>query len=501
MSLSVPLPYVTLNNKAEIAISNTCFGGKFVRHPPWPNSPQTPLLRAAHMPRNALPLVVFLIAGWPSPSVAANTCGKALVLPLKNNTLSDGVVANRGVPVDLGGQSQGLRVTFSLNNTRVRNSRDCEAAARGNASAKSDCEGASGGVFAIDNTFVKAPDGQWKVTFVDPLPAGAAVSQGYDVATFTGGVKIQDFPFEVWSDAASTSRSAFALGRGSSVVSRFYDAGLVPSKVIGMFFGSRSMSRGVDGTLIFGGWDRSRVNGSWTNFTISKNYLNNTPCPLQVQVSNVELSGANGTHSLFADPGGTVSVAACVDPWQNQFSFTQSMYSRFQAFTNHPNNPEYTPQIYPLENEALIGNITIKLTNGYTSVIPHYELVSLERGTDAEGKYAVINSSRIMIAAGGDDIGIPILGGVFLAQNYLLLDYENNAFSLAPAVTGPMDLSLQDVVTICNHRPKDKSAIIGGVIGGIGFLLIIISATFYLLRRRPLRQPPPALAPSMLELE
>jgi hypothetical protein len=265
-----------------------------------------------------------------------------------------------------------------------------------------------------------------------------------------------------------------------------------------MFFGSRSMSRGMDGTLIFGGWDRSRVNGSWTNFTIGKNYLNNAPCPLQVQIANVELSGANGTHSLFADSGGTVSVTACVDPWQNQFTFTRLMYSRLLAFTNHPNSSEYTSQTYPLEDEALIGNITIKLTNGYTSVIPHYELVSLERGTDAEGKYAVINSSRIMIAAGGDDTTIPILGGVFLAQNYLLLDYEKNLFSLAPAVTGPMDPSSRDVVTICdNHagHKKNKSAIIGGVIGGVAFLLITILTTFYLLRRRRSRQPAPALAP------
>ncbi|KAI9867414.1 MAG: hypothetical protein M1813_008972 [Trichoglossum hirsutum] len=430
-----------------------------------------------------LPIALGLILG--TARLADGKCSvKPLVLPLKNNTLDDGVAGNRGIPVNLGGQPQGFRVTFSLDNTRVRNGRDCGS--QGNVTAQSGCEGASGGVFDIDKSFEKAPDGKWDVPSIDPLPAGATVSQGYSLATFTGGLQIQDFPFEVWSDAKSSNRSGFALGRNSSVLKRFLDAAAVPSTVLGIFFGSRSQDQSVDGSLVIGGYDRSRVKGSFTNFTIAQ-YLPNASCPLQVQVKDVQLSGSNGSHSLFADSGGTVTMTACIDALQNQFTFTRSMYDRFASLTNHPSSPDFGPQIYPVESEPLIDTVIITLSNGYRSVIPHYEFVSRERGTDAEGKYAVVNTSRLMIAAGGDDTMLPTLGGVFLSQNYLLVDYERNMFGLAPAVTGTKGANSQDVVTLC--APSGMKSIAGPVAGGVigGVVLLCVTAFLLFLWRRRLR--------------
>ena len=90
-------------------------------------------------------------------SVVADCTIPPISQPLKNNTLKDGIALNRGIPVQLGGQSEGFRVTFTKQNTLIRNAQDCIL--KGNVTNVSGCWGASGGVFAVDSNFKQAPDG------------------------------------------------------------------------------------------------------------------------------------------------------------------------------------------------------------------------------------------------------------------------------------------------------------------------------------------------------
>jgi hypothetical protein len=70
-----------------------------------------------------------------------------LALPIENVTLSDGVAKNRGIHVDLGGQPEGFWITFGINNTRVRNARDCHVLE--NATLVTKCLGSSGAVYDV----------------------------------------------------------------------------------------------------------------------------------------------------------------------------------------------------------------------------------------------------------------------------------------------------------------------------------------------------------------
>jgi hypothetical protein len=416
-------------------------------------------------------------------------------LPWANITLADGIAVNRGIDIQLGGQPISLRATTMLSNCRIRNARDCGF---GNASAQSGCQGASGSSFNIEEspTWFTASQGTWNISTEDTHGIGETVIDGYDTAQFYGLPEIYGFPFEVWSNTRSDNKSGLALGPNSSFIETLLDAELVPSGNFGLFFGSRSQTKGVDGNLTIGGYDRARVGGSWANFTPQAGYISN-PCPLQVMVKDIRLNNVRGSFSLFADSDAT--VVACVDPLQNQFTFTEKMYDLFANLTDHPTNPamaggsNFTQQTYPLANEDLLGTLTVELSNGYKTIIPHYELVSQERGTDAEGKYAVVNESRIMVAAGTtgtstlDGVEVPILGGVYLSQNYLFVDYESGQFHLAPAVVGEMDDQKHDIVPVCGTSGFDASvssdqgdhqgsksnagAIAGGVVGGLAVIV------------------------------
>ena len=424
-------------------------------------------------------------------------------LPWSNVTLADGVVANRGISIQLGGQPVALRATTLLSNCRLRNSRDC---GNGNASVQSGCQGSSGSSFDIQEsaTWVDAPQGTWNVTTIDAPEGEETIVDGYDIAQFYGLPKIYGFPFEVWSDQQSTNKSGLSLGLNSSFINTLLANELVSSSAYGLFFGSRSQTKGVDGNLTIGGFDRARVKGPWSNFTTQAGYINYN-CPLQVLVRDIRLNNARGSFSLFADSEAT--VIACVDPLQNQFTFTQTMYDIFANLTDHPSDPtveggsNFTQQTYPLSSGRLLGNLTVELIDGYTTVIPNYEFVSQERGTDAEGKYAVVNESRLMVAAGTtgtstmDGVDIPILGGVYLSQNYLFVDFDSGVFRLAPAVLGEMDDQSHDIVQVCGGSAFDlplsrssgsksnTGAIAGGVVGGAA-VFTVAAVTIWCFRKR-----------------
>jgi hypothetical protein len=362
-------------------------------------------------------------------------------------------------------------------------------------------------------TFRAVTNNAWNVTSIDPSPNGAHVIRGYDLASFGPNVSVPGFPFETWSHSTSSNRSSLGLGINSSVISSFIGANVAPSPEVGLFYGSRSIQYPSDGEMVVGGYNSGLVNGSFSNFSLGSSYLDQ-PCLLQVLLKDVVVTTSNGTRtSIMPDPG--ARVPACVNPVENAFQFTPAMYKVWANLTQHPSNPppdgskNFTDQTYPLANEALINELIITLEGGYQVTIPHFELVTLERGVNAQGLYDVINSSRIQAAvtSNGGRFSFPILGGVFLSQNYLKVDYSRKVFGLAHASMGSVENST--VVSTCvendvqpvqpSQPPQSPSssssstslpdgslgtgAIAGIAVGSVAGFLLVIALLFFLWRR------------------
>ena len=80
---------------------------------------------------------------------------------------------------------------------------------------------------------------------------------------------------------------------------------------------------------------------------------------------------------------------------------------------------------------------------------------------------------------------MPQLGGPFLSQVYLVVDYENNQFSLAKTKRHGTQSKL--ITVGCdNYEPESRNtgAIIGGIVGGIGGLALIGGAIIFCLFRK-----------------
>ncbi|OLN86915.1 hypothetical protein CCHL11_04618 [Colletotrichum chlorophyti] len=387
-----------------------------------------------------------------------------------------------------------MRMSTLLNNTRVRNSLDCPD---NNTYAFIGCQGASGSVYdATRGSFAQVYNiNDWNVTTVDQQPdeGSASVLHGYDVANFTDKPAVTyGFPLEVWADFNSMNRSAIALGPDSSTISSFVRNKLVPTEAFSIDFGSTSESYSRDGQIVFGGVNEARYNESTkVEFPLWGAGVA-APCPLQVLIADVVVTNKNGDTSLMSDPN--ARIPACIDTVQNSFSLTTAMFSKLQTIGNHiaTDGKAFGDAEFPADRESLLGSLTIKLSNGYTTVIPHYEFVSHVRGTDSRGTYAVLNNTRITanVASGLSDLGnnITILGGIYLSQNYLHVDYKANKFWLSPQVKNG---TLPNHITASCNGTTEATTKNGSALGlkigvpvAIGAAMIALLALWFWLKNR-----------------
>ena len=356
-------------------------------------------------------------------------------------------------------------------------------------------------MFDLDtgHTWVSAPDGRWNGTGSIPSEHDKSVILGWATAIFGGGVVVPGFPLAVWSSSPTSqlNKTGLGLGYNSSVLQSFVTTGVFQTapKQLGVFLGSRGEFNPTDGELVIGGWDESRIKGPIVWFPIGKRYAS-YDCPLQVLVNDIILTNGNGAQSLFVDPDSKTPF--CIDPIQNPFTFSDALYRRWANLTSHPSSgptdgsPPYTDRTYPWASESLIGELDIKITNDqgqtYTIKMPHDEIRSHERNSDSQGRYSVINETRAMADISSPSTGIggfPLLGGAFLGQNYLIVDYERGVFGLAPAVIGqrsPSEAnSLRRVVSYCSvkasssHKPDAKVIALSVVLSVFGLILLILA--------------------------
>lgn len=291
---------------------------------------------------------------------------------------------------------------------------------------------------------------------------------------------------------APGTEAGLPLGQNSSFLAAVTEANVAPSKAWGLWAGDRSLSP-ADGALTIGGYDPARVAGNFTTFPLG-NWTLQQPCPLQVTISSITYTQPDGTSNLLT----STNIVACIEPFQDHFTFTPDVVSKFANITNY--NSSYAGLTYPI-GQTPDGNLTITLDNNYTTVVPNSEFVALMRGSDQFGHYSITNTSIVSTGiaynAQSDPTTVqPTLGGIYLTLNYLIVDYESGEFQLAPAVPATQPTSSQAIKAICTQTPTSNptppnpqrsssktGTIIGGTVGGVAGLAIILGVLFLLYRR------------------
>ena len=302
-------------------------------------------------------------------------------------------------------------------------------------------------------------------------------------------------------------QSGLGLGPGSSFLDAAVASGSAPAKAWGLWVGSRSVVEPVEGALWIGGYDTSRVADKFTDFTTYPS------CPTCVIVTNITYEHTGGSASLFSNDTETLLVA--LEPYTRSLNVPQDVFLRFANASGGTvgTDPGTTGLLtFPLLTD--LGNLSITLKNGYQTTIPSDELFLPPRAFNKEGIYNVTNSTYLLGALANSteapqkafDWGIP-----YLVMNYMVLDYDQKLFRMAPAVQGPFGegqgslveplckgvaaqttsaaitpsptkASATATATPVHHNKTNVGAIAGGVVGGVLGLALVAIFLFLLLR-------------------
>ncbi|KAK0287309.1 hypothetical protein LTR35_002804 [Friedmanniomyces endolithicus] len=356
-------------------------------------------------------LAALLCVSWTLP-VAAQCEIPPLALAWTNTTVtSDGLGVTRGIEMGIGTPNQifALRPYTALNNTRVNNVADCDS------TSNDTCVGGEGGVFNSQNSpsYSVSIKGNWNGSQIDTEDSTGSYVYFNDRVSFQSAASVYGFPVVMDSEPQG-----------------------------GLWAGSRSLTP-VDGLMVLGGYDAARVNGNFTSFPVAEASAA-LPCPLQVNITGLYFAG----QSLLGD---SQAMTACIEPYVQRFVFTPAVSQTFAQITAQ-NASLYKGMDY---NASSIpsGDLTITLSNGYTTNVTNDELFTLRRGSDQYGRYAITNNT--VVEAGISDnrakspaSQTPTLGGLFLTFNYLVMDYENDEFRLAPAVASDAQTG-SSLTTVC----------------------------------------------------
>lgn len=364
------------------------------------------------------------------------------------------------------------------------------------------CYGLFGGVFdsSASKTFLQVAEGQWNGTD-QANPNQLSLVHFNDALSF-GNATVYGYP-TIFDEPGYGGQGVMPLGSSSDFLKLAVETNSTPSTVFGLWTGSRSINYPVDGSLVLGGYDTTRINGSLTTFTSQED------CEMCVVITGLSYQDDVGTTNLFSNTSESLQVN--LNPSERVLYVPQNVWENYKTATNGYYNASYLSYA---SNAVPTGNVTVTLQNGYKTIIPAEELFYYPRSYNDQGQYEVIdNTYQISTIVNTTNDGYVMNWGIpYMTMNYIIADYKRSQFKMAPAIRTNFDnqgggYALEascDPVTSATatasptvsptssaaassskSSSSNTGAIVGGVVGGvIGLILIIGGLALLFLRSR-----------------
>lgn len=411
------------------------------------------------------------------------------------------------------------------------------------------CTTVRGGAYdAFASTTRKQADGTTYPIDSAPYPQMSYVS---DSLKLNDNVSLDSFPVGIalndWGAQGYHPTVAFGLGANSTILNTLKQTSKIFSRSWSLFWGRNggTSSSQLDGSIVFGGYDRAKVSGPKYVQALSKSA--GCATRLVVTVSDMILNFPNGTNVSIFPQSRSTALAACIIPdYPTLLTLPFKPYvENFQALTGMNNDLErslglnyysirYTrgnvpyvvlfvaPDIqYANYASSYAGDLTIQLQSGLSVRVPNDQLVVPHVDIDPSTGAQVVNSTGPDLVINSiQDINandLPQLGRQFLSAAYLMVNMEADQFTLWSAnPTSDQDLvavdkANQEVTRYCSAEetgtsdggaapgsdpsstgttgPSTSSSsqtglIAGATVGGVAGVLLIGGAAFCLYRRR-----------------
>ncbi|KXT17102.1 hypothetical protein AC579_2032 [Pseudocercospora musae] len=377
---------------------------------------------------------------------SASTCSDPtpIALPISNVQLSHGK-SMRGIPASIGTPEQqfSFMIHAYLNDTWVYNSSSPFCFAN---STDAQCMTQRGGFYDPEASSTSEAKLDVYDAGGDPSDVARAIGThiwfndwGTDRIVLANAT-LDDFPIGMPGfdfGGRFDTQNNIGLGQNSTILKALKDAGHISSRSWSYWYGieSATSSAAKDGQVVFGGYDAAKVTGQ--NFTqpLGK------PSPaclsgMSVIVSGMSLGFPNGTK---ADLLAGSSFSACFQPdfpevmnipsvyWDRLIEFTNTVPYDNGSLGVHWFAPTWDPQdVYP-------GDLTISLSNGFSTTIPNDALVLPDQYIGRSGALASNSSASTILMAPLENVNsndVPIIGKEFFSSAYMMVDLDASTYTL-----------------------------------------------------------------------
>jgi len=300
---------------------------------------------------------------------------------------------------------------------------------------------------------------------------------------------IQNSTIEV-ATQGSIVPARVGLGMSSTVLNDLAAQELIVGKTYSLYIGHGFKRAGgaVNGSNVFGGYDSGRFTGPVHKYPMNPANVN----PMSVRIKDIFIIEANDNSnvSLFDNAAfpemksRAAGFEAQITTEQFPFSLPYQITRNFMARTGAEKDKDNTWGDNSLRmKNAFNGTLSIVMEDGFTVTIPPEVLMNKTNITPIQER--------------NEDSKAPFhLGTAFLAQVYLMADFEMKNFFLAEAVqknNAVMPVSFCPKTTPQAYKRPAQSewqrqgligAVVGGVVGGMGCLAALYCLLMVFYRKR-----------------
>ncbi|KAL1637501.1 hypothetical protein SLS56_000639 [Neofusicoccum ribis] len=289
------------------------------------------------------------------------------------------------------------------------------------------------------------------------------------------------------SDVSNTDKPV------NSFIQDLNDSNQIPSLSYGYTAGAHHQYKGVHGSLVIGGYDRSRFKSTPYNFSFSQTDVRSLGVGIQSISTNFSLVNQGGytltKDGHFSAIDSTVShlwlPGDVCDHFKTAFSLTYDVEKNYYLISDTVREKllaQNTTFTFKLGNDISVSNDSINIELPYAAF------------DQSIGAPVYTNMTRYFPIRRSNDSAQYTIGRVFLQEAYLIVDHERQSFSLAQANFSTDPSQPRDVRTIFSTdyvAPTPPSELSSGAkagiaIGALAGLLILFGA-LYLCWYRPRR--------------
>ncbi|KAF7512853.1 hypothetical protein GJ744_011956 [Endocarpon pusillum] len=429
-----------------------------------------------------------------------------VTLPIRNITLQN--VTRRAAAISIGTPPQdiGFEVAPYVNNLFVY---PAGTSCHDN-SAQIRCTTALMGVYDYNVSTTSQPN--FLAKFAQDTVNNTGLLSGADV-DLTGDILLsdllrinkdtllEDFPIDV-NRASASRRNMLGVGASSTILGFLKESRIIRSTVWSYFDGLYGLteSENLDGHVVFGGYDAAKTSG--LAFMQRKSEANQGCLTnLMISVADVLVDIDGEPLSLVGNLPGS-GLQMCIDPSFKLLSLPLQLWNNFEQSVDgtevhvHDAGIVVGAKYFAAETIRYSGNLTFRLDSGLDILIPSHQLIQPHRFINNEGALTTNASTRaVMIASLENENAkdMPLLGHPFLAAAYMMVNNEEDTFTLWQS-NPTSETRLVPAEQLCSNQTapisnsKSTSILSPGAIAGISIGSLAVAALagvigWYLLRR------------------